>query len=123
MRRVEINVNKGLESAAWKAIAALERAEHHVSGKEKSDAAMALRLALHQAAEPEERFISAGGSPDLKLFGTPTIMGTAARMLVFVDPSVPENTVVVKDDLGRELGRIINIGSDGSQPQHGEGKI
>jgi hypothetical protein len=42
-------------------------------------------------------------------------------MLVFVDPSVPENTVVVKDDLGRELGRIINIGSDGSQPQHGEG--
>ena len=33
------------ESALWDAVAALERSEKHVTGKQKSDAAQALRLA------------------------------------------------------------------------------
>lgn len=36
----------------WDAVAALERAEHHVTGKQKSDAATALRLAAHEQEGP-----------------------------------------------------------------------
>lgn len=37
------------ESVLWDAISALERAEHHVTHKQRSDAAMALRVAIHRS--------------------------------------------------------------------------
>lgn len=45
--------------AAWDAIAALERSEHHVTSKQKSDAAMALRLAIHTCHESARSEIGA----------------------------------------------------------------
>ncbi len=54
--------------------------------------------------------ISAGGAYELKLYGTPGYVGTIAGITVHADPDVPEHTVIVKDEHGRELGRIINVG-------------
>jgi hypothetical protein len=55
--------------------------------------------------------ISAGGAFELKLYGTPGYVGTIAGITVHADPTIPEHTVVIRDELGRELGRIINVGS------------
>lgn len=88
--------------------------------REKLAAMEAVRTALadnigHGSIEavPSERrepTISAGGAHDWKLFGTPGVTGTVAGLTIHIDPSVPDNTVIVRDDLGRELGRIINVG-------------
>lgn len=45
-----------------------------------------------------------------KLYGTPGYVGTVAGITVHADPEIPEHTVVIRDELGRELGRIVNVG-------------
>ena len=71
---------------------------------------------LTRSGPEAARTISAGGSYELKLFGTPGYVGTVAGITVYADPFIPEHTVEVRDDLGRVLGRIVNVGGS-SRPQ------
>jgi hypothetical protein len=66
--------------------------------------------ALQSIALSETPRISAGGAFELKLYGTPGYVGTIAGITIHADPAVEENTVIVRDEHGRELGRIINVG-------------
>jgi acetylornithine deacetylase/succinyl-diaminopimelate desuccinylase-like protein len=74
-----------------------------------------LKCALAAAAaqlfiQSETREISAGGARDLRLHGTHGVTGSIFGLTVHVDPDVPDGTIIIRDELGRELGRIINVG-------------
>jgi hypothetical protein len=65
---------------------------------------------LESFAQSETREISAGGAHDLRLHGTHGVTGSIFGLTVHVDPDVPDGTIIIRDELGRELGRIINVG-------------
>jgi len=64
----------------------------------------------HSAVAEKAPTISAGGAYEVKLYGTLGYVGTVAGITVHADPDVPEHTVIIKDEHGRELGRIVNVG-------------
>jgi hypothetical protein len=58
----------------------------------------------------ETPLLSASGAYELKFYGTPGYVGTVSGITVHADPEVPEHTVIIRDEHGRELGRIVNVG-------------
>jgi hypothetical protein len=100
--------------AAIKVCADKSMAYHQAGDIPRANAAYECKLALFElmASTPvsESTSISASGAYELKLYGTPGYVGTIAGITVHADPEVPEHTVILKDEHGRELGRIINVG-------------
>jgi hypothetical protein len=54
-----------------------------------------------------DNVISAGGAPELRFFAGHRLM---PAITVHVDPAMPPDQIEIRDELGRVLGRIVNIG-------------